>query len=364
VRAAVCHEFGKPLQVEDIVVDAPQAGEVKVRMAATAICHSDIHIIRGEWNGDLPIVVGHEAAGVVEEVGDGVRFFKPGDPVVVSLLRSCGWCPSCAVGASHRCSGTFAMDTTSRLHSPDGEPIIQGLHTAAFAQYAVVDQSQLVRVPEDLPLDRAALLACGVVTGVGAVVNTAQVRPGEAVAVIGCGGVGLNAVQGAALAGANPIVALDVLDTKLQSAREFGATHALNARREDIGPAVLDLTDGRGADYAFVTVGIPEAVSQALTLVREGGSAVLVGIPRIEARVPLSIFDVVAGEMRILGSNMGSTRLSVDVPRLIELYRQGRLKLDELITARYPLEQINEAIESTERGEAIRNVIVFSSDHR
>jgi S-(hydroxymethyl)glutathione dehydrogenase / alcohol dehydrogenase len=287
---------------------------------------------------------------------------KPGDRVVVSLIRSCGRCFYCATGSPHQCEGTFALETESRLHTRRGDPLHQGLRTSAFAEYTIVDQSQVVPVPDDMPLDRAALLACGVITGVGAVVNIARVTPGSSVVVIGCGGVGLNAVQGAVLAGAQPIIALDVLDTKLTAARAFGATHTVNAGRNDARAVVRDLTDGRGADYVFVTVGSPRAVAQGLTLVRREGTVGLVGIPERGASVSLDIARFVIDGKRVIGCLMGATRLRVDVPRLVALYRQGRLKLDELITARYPLEQINEAIAVMERGEALRNVIVFAPD--
>src|SRR5437763_2642754 len=362
MKAAICYEFGQRLCVEEVEIDAPRKGEVKVRLAATGICHSDVHLIRGEWGGDLPVVAGHEAAGVVEEAGDDVTLTKPGDRVVVSLIRSCGRCFYCAMGSPHQCEGTFALQTESRLHTKRGDPLHQGLRTAAFAEYTIVDQSQVVPVPDDMPLDRAALLACGVITGVGAVVNIARVTPGSSVVVIGLGGVGLSAVQGAVLAGAQPIIALDVLDTKLTAARAFGATHTVNAGRDDARAVVRELTDGRGADYVFVTVGSPKAVAQGLTLVRREGTVGLVGIPERWASVPLEIARFVIDGKRGAGCWMGATRLRVDVPRLVALYQQGRLKLDELITARYPLEQINEAIAAMERGEALRNVIVFASD--
>ena len=237
---------------------------------------------------------------------------------------------------------------------------MQGIRTSGFAQRTIVDQSQLVPIADDIPLDSASLLACGVITGLGAVVNTAQVEPGSSVAVIGAGGVGLNSVQGALLSGANPIIAIDLLDAKLDAARSFGATHTINAREtEDVAAAVRKLTSGRGVDYAFVTVGSTAAVKQAFTLIRRGGTLTLVGIPEIEATVPFSPTFAVWNNQRVLGSSMGSTRLSIDVPRLVDLYRAKRLKLDELVTKRYPLDQINEAISSMERGEALRNVIVF-----
>jgi Zn-dependent alcohol dehydrogenase len=359
MRAAVCYEFGKPLVVQDIEIDPPQAGEVLVRMAATAICHSDIHALRGDWAETLPAVFGHEAAGVVEMLGPGVTLVRPGDPVVVSLLRSCGRCFYCVTGAPHQCEGadTFALATQTRLHTRDGEPIRQGVNTAAFAEYAVVHESQLVPVGPDIPLDRACLLACGVITGLGAVVNTAQVRPESSVVVFGAGGVGLNAIQGAVLAGARAIIALDPLEAKRNAARAFGATHALDPNQPDLAGAVKHIAGGRGADYAIVAVGSTPAIEQAWGLVRRGGTVVVVGIPRTGEMIRLPAGP--NGERRLLGSGMGSTRLSVDVPRLVDLYRQGRLKLDELVTARYPLDRINEAIEAVERGEALRNVIVF-----
>jgi len=254
MKAAVCYEFGKPLVVEDIEIDSPHKGEVKVHLVAVAICRSDIHLVKGEWDSRTPIVGGHEAAGIVEEVGEGVTLTKPGDAVVVSPLRSCGRCFYCATGSPHMCEGQFALNTESRLHNMSGEPLQHGLRTAAFAEYVIVDQSQVVKVVNKMPLDRAALLACSVITGVGAVLNTAKVKPGSNVVVIGIGGVGLNVIQGAVLCGAYPIIAIDLLDNKLKVAQTFGATHTLNAEKSK---AVVDmvkaLTSNRGADYVFVT---------------------------------------------------------------------------------------------------------------
>jgi S-(hydroxymethyl)glutathione dehydrogenase / alcohol dehydrogenase len=359
MKAAVCYEFGQPLVVEDIDIKPPEYGEVKVRLAATAICHSDVHLIRGEWGGKVPVVAGHEAAGIVEEIGTGVTLAKPGDAVVMSLLRSCGRCFYCATGEPHMCEGKFALSTESRLQNRRGELLYHGIQTAAFAEYAIVDQSQVVPVPTDMPLDRAALLACGVITGLGAVVNTARVGPGQSVVVIGAGGVGLNSIQGAVLVGANPIIAVDRLDAKLTAARSFGATHVVNAAQNDAVAAVKDLTLDRGADYAFVTVGSAAAVTQAMGMIRPAGTVVLVGIPNKGTTVALLVGDLVIDERKVIGCRMGSTRLSVDVPRLVELYRHGRLKLDELITERYPLDRINEAITAMETGEVLRNVVVF-----
>lgn len=361
MQAAVCYEYGKPLVVEEVDLGAPEADEVRVRLVACAICHSDIHAVRGDWGGDLPVVVGHEAAGVVESVGAAVNRVKAGDPVVVSLLRSCGACIACSTGSPHMCDYPYRLYTDSPLRNKQGQPLRHGIRTAAFAEATVVHQSQLVVTPPDLPLDRAALLACGVITGLGAVVNTAKVRAGQSVAVIGVGGVGINAVQGAHLSGAFPIIALDLLEEKLARAEEFGATHALHAGGSDVVEQVKALTRGRGVDYAFVTVGSPQAMAQALQLVGPQGTVVQVGIPPADAVLPLHLRDIPGTERRIMGSFMGSTRLNVDVPKLIDLYQAGRLKLDELITARYPLSQINEAIAATEAGRGYRHVIMYDA---
>jgi len=359
MKSAVCYEFGKPLVVEEVEIDPPQTGEVKVKIAACAICHSDVHLIRGAWGGETPVVAGHEAAGIITEVGAGVASVRPGDRVVVSLLRSCGRCFYCTIGRPYNCEGEFPLNRESRLRNKDGVALLHGIRTAGFAEYTIVDQTQVVKVPEDVPFDRACLLACGVVTGLGAVTNTAQVEAGSSVVVIGVGGVGLNSVQGAVLSGAAKIIAVDVLDHKLKAAQLFGATHIINARRQDAIPAVLELTEGRGADYAFVTVGSSTVITQASRMIRRGGTTVVVGMPpNDDVEFTLNAHHLTWGRT-VMGSFMGSTRLSVDVPRLVELYQQGRLKLDELITASYPLERINEAIESMERGEALRNVIVF-----
>jgi S-(hydroxymethyl)glutathione dehydrogenase/alcohol dehydrogenase len=358
MKAAVCHEFGSPLTIESVTVDPPQPGEVKVRVRAAAICHSDIHLIHGDWFGDLPVVPGHEAAGIVESVGDHVTTVQPGDHVVVSLLRSCGQCRPCVTGSPHMCEGEFPLDTEARLHSQSGETVYRGLRVGAFAEYAIVDESQIVPVPKSLPMELACLLACGVVTGVGSVLNTAEVRPGESVVVVGCGGVGLNAIQGAALSGAYPVIALDLLDSKLEAAKLFGATHTVLAGDGTVED-VHRITEGRGADYVFVTVGAAEPAQQALQLVANQGLVVLVGIPQFQATISLPLAYWVMGERKIAGSLMGSTCLTTDIPKLLKLYESGLLKLDELITARYSFEDINDAIRSTEKGEALRNVIVF-----
>ena len=359
MKAAVCYEFGQPLVVEEIELDPPEAGEVKVRIAACAICQSDIHYMNGAWGGTLPLVFGHEAAGIVEAVGPGVSLAKPGDHVVVSLIRSCGRCYYCAQGTPTMCETDYAIDQEPRLRSGDGAAIGHGLRTGAFAEYAVVDQSQVVPIPDDIPLESASLLACGVITGCGAVLNTAAVPAGSSVVVIGTGGVGLNSVQGAALAGAHRIIALDLEDKKREAALSFGASHALDAADPKVGDSIRSLTQGRGADYVFVTVGSAKAIEQGMGLLRRAGTLVVAGMPPNGVKAELEAVDLAGGSYRILGSKMGDTRLAVDIPKLVAHYQHGRLKLDQLISARYPLDQINQAIADVSRPETLRNVIVF-----
>ena len=357
MKAAVCYEFGKPLVVEDVDIDPPQKGEVKVRIAATAVCHSDIHVIRGERGWRVPLVPGHESAGYIEELGENVTSLKPGDPVVVSLLTSCGRCRQCVSGRPFLCEATWPLSRESRLHNKQGQDLNHMTRTASFAEYAIVNESQVAPIPKDMPIDKAALLACGVITGFGAVVNRAQVEALSSVVVVGTGGVGLNSVQGAAFSGAYPIIALDVLDSKLEAARAFGATHTVKASDEDAVKTVQQLTAGRGADYVFVTVGSTTAVQQGYLMSGPRGMTVVVGLLPLGETITLPPF--LPGERMLTSSTMGSTRLSVEIPKLVALYQAGRLKLDELITKRYPLEQINEAIEAVERGEALRNVVTF-----
>ena len=360
MKAAVCRAFGEKLTIEEVNLAPPRAGEVRVRVAACAICHSDILYADGAWGGTLPAVYGHEAAGVVEEVGAGVTHLKPGDHAVVTLIRSCGHCRSCSRGAQVRCETRFPLDEQSPLSvHPTGEVLVQGLRTGAFAEQVVVEASQAVAIPKEVPLDCAALLACGVITGAGAVINTAAVRPGDSVIVTGTGGVGLNAVQGAALAGASPIIALDLSPAKREAALQFGATHAFDPTSENLAGLIRAVNDGRKADWVFVTVGAKSAMEQATTLISRGGGVVIVGMPASGVTVSYDPGWLAADEQRVLGSKMGSARVRIDIPNLVAAYQQGRLKLDELISNRYPLDRINEAIASVKRGEALRNVIVF-----
>jgi S-(hydroxymethyl)glutathione dehydrogenase / alcohol dehydrogenase len=359
MRAAVCRAFGEPLVVEDLELDPPRAGEVRVRVAACAICHSDIAFAEGAWGGELPAVYGHEAAGVVEEVGSSVGRVASGDRVVVSLLRSCGRCFFCVREQEHLCEGEFPADREGGLRTRDGEPVLQAMHTASFAEEVVVDQSQLAVVPETLAFDVASLLGCGVVTGIGAVSERAAVPAGASVVVVGTGGVGLNSIQGALLAGADPIVAVDVSPAKREAALLFGATHTLDPAAGDPAEAVRELTGGRGADFVFVTVGRASVIESGLQLVRRGGTLVVVGMPPSDESFRVVAVDLAHDDVRIVGTKVGSARLDVAVPRFVELYEQGLLRLDELISGRYPLDRINDAIADANAGDALRNVIVF-----
>lgn len=359
MKAAVCREFGKPLVIEDLTLAEPNRGEVKVRIKAVAICHSDILYASGAWGGDLPAVYGHEAAGIAEAVGPGVEGISPGDHLVVTLIRSCGQCRYCCQGKAVLCDHEHALDKNSPLRGESGTPVVQGLRTGAFAEFALVDQSQAAVIPRDIAFDAASLLGCGVITGLGAVVNSARVPAGSRVAVIGTGGVGLNAVQGARLCGAETIVALDVSDAKLEAARTFGATHGINVTQEKPRRVLRDLTGGHGVDYIFVTVGSKAAIEQGISLLRRGGTAVIVGMTGLGEKAVFEPLITADWCQKIIGSKMGETRVKMDIPWLVSQYRQGKLLLDELVSHRFGLEEINEAIAEVERGEVLRNVIVF-----
>jgi S-(hydroxymethyl)glutathione dehydrogenase / alcohol dehydrogenase len=358
MKAAVCYEYGKPLVIEDVKIDPPKFGEVKVKMAATAICHSDIHLLHGDLPGPLPMVGGHESAGYVDEVGEGVTGLKKGDPVVISLLASCGKCAYCLSGRSWLCSKEFPMEKETRMHNKKGQDLAMALKTGSFAEYTVVDQSQLVKIPTDMPMDCASLLACGVITGWGAAVNRAKVKVGESCVIIGAGGVGLNAVQGAAMSGGYPVIAVDIADSKLEAAKKFGATHVINSAKVDPVEAVMKLT-GDGANYAFVTVGSIKAVEQGFNMVGPRGMAIVVGLPKLNDTITLSPLLFIKSEKMLTGGYMGSTQLQNDVNKLVKLYKGGQLKLKELITNRFALDDINKAIDQVIKGEALRNVIMF-----
>ncbi len=358
-KAAICRAFGEPLSIEEIEIADPGQGEVLVSVRACAICHSDIAFADGAWGGVLPAVYGHEAAGVVEAVGTGVTALSPGDHVVVTLIRSCGECHYCRRQSRVMCEEVFPLDRNPPLRSVNGERYEQAMRTGAFADKVLVHESQIVTIPSDIPFDSASLLACGVITGFGAVANTARLSHDDTVAVIGCGGVGLNSVQAARIAGAPVIVAIDVAPEKLGAARAFGATHTVDPARENAAARVRDLTDGRGVDFVFVTVGAKKALDGAFDYITRNGTVVVVGMPPSGVLAEYDPSTLAAWNQKILGSKMGEADIAKDIPALVDHYRAGRLKLDELITERYPLERINEAIAASKTGKALRNVIVF-----
>jgi S-(hydroxymethyl)glutathione dehydrogenase / alcohol dehydrogenase len=352
-RAAVCHRFGEPFSLEDVSLSGPREGEVRVQLEACAICHSDVAYADGAWGGSVPTVLGHEACGLVAETGPGVASLRPGQRVVVSLIRHCGACGRCRSGEPALCTAAFGLDERSPIALAGGGRIAQGLRCGAFADEVVVHASQVVPVPRHLPAASLSVLGCAVLTGVGAAERAGAVRSGDTVVVLGAGGVGLNAIQGAVIAGAGRVIAIDVADEKLAAARVFGATAAVNARTADPAAAV------EAADVVIATAGSARAVEQGLALLRRGGTLVVVGMPASGEEARFDPTQLAHDGMRIVGTKMGSARPADDIPRLVALYEDGRLKLDELVTATYPLDRINEAADAMRRGEAIRNVIVF-----
>jgi S-(hydroxymethyl)glutathione dehydrogenase/alcohol dehydrogenase len=362
-KAAICYELSKPLIIEEVELDSPGKGEVRIRLAATAICHSDIHAMKGE-HGDikLPAIAGHEICGYIEEVGEGVTYVKAGDKVIGSIIpEGCGQCYYCKVGLSSQC-------TTNRLYlyregkyvNARGQRLTQYAGAVAgFAEYAVIPEVNLVKVPEDLPVDRACLLACGVISGFGAVLYRAKVTANSSVAVVGCGGVGLNAIQGALLAGAYPIIGVDVRDVKLEKAKVFGASHTVNTKTEkEPVKKAQEITYGRGADHVIVAVAGIDILRQGFMMSARDGTTCIIGHGWGEKMTDFTPLDFMGGK-KLTGSAMGAVRLRIDIARLIELYKAGRLNLDELISGHYRFEQINEALASSEKGDVIRNVIMF-----
>ncbi len=367
MKAAILEAPATDLVVEQIDCQEPHAGEVLVRIAASGVCHSDLNVVHGTQTTPLPVVLGHEGAGIVEAVGPNVTRVKVGDHVVLSWVPYCGQCAYCMAGHPNLCSVVYAvlaqgtlLDGTSRL-SRLGKPLYHYSFISSFAEYAVVPEAGCVIIRPDIPLDKAALVGCAVMTGVGAAVNTARVQPGSTVAVVGAGGVGLNVMQGARLAGAVAILAIDVNPSKLARAFAFGATHVINAAETDAVASVRELTKGIGADFSFEAVGRPETMRQCWEMARPGGTVVMVGIAPEGSELSLPAIRVVREERRLMGSFYGSARPHVDMPMILELYMAGRLKLDELVTHRFSLEQINEAVHSLESGEAVRPVIVYDN---
>jgi Zn-dependent alcohol dehydrogenase len=356
VKAAVCRAFGAPLSIEEVTLAAPGPGQVQVDLAACAICYSDISFIEGGWGGYLPAVYGHEAAGRVTALGAGVTAFSEGDTVLVTLIKSCGACVPCLSAHPSTCTGNGPRST--QIITGAAGAYEQGLDCGAFAEKVVVDTSQIVKIPSDMPLDAACLLSCGVITGVGAVVNSAGLRPGQNAVVIGAGGVGLNAIQGARIAGAAHVVAVDMTPEKLAVAEEFGATGGVLATDPKPWAAAQELM-GRGADAVFIAVGAIKAFDTAARYLDPLGRVYMVGMPHggeTSAYEPVILSALAQG---VIGCKMGDVVIQRDIPWMVTLYQQGRLKLDELVSGRWRLDQINEAIADTKSGAARRNVIVF-----
>jgi S-(hydroxymethyl)glutathione dehydrogenase/alcohol dehydrogenase len=360
MKAAVLHEVGQPLVIEDVEVANPAPREVRLRTVAAGVCHSDLHFVNGDYTWPLPAVLGHESACVVEAVGSDVSYVAPGDHVITCLSVFCGHCRYCTSGRPVLCLRkglTRKRDQPPRL-TMGGERVNQFLNLSSYAEEMLVHEHAVVKIREDMPMDRACLVGCGVTTGVGAVLNTARIEGGSSVAVIGCGGVGLSAVQGARLGGAARIIAIDMNQGKLELARKMGATDGVNASEVDPVEAVKELSDG-GVDYSFEAIGLKKTAEQAFQMLGKGGTATIVGMVPEGVHIELHGPDLL-DEKRLQGSNMGSNRFRVDMPRYIDFYLQGRLNLDDMLSAEIRLEDVNDAFAALDTGELARQVIRFS----
>jgi S-(hydroxymethyl)glutathione dehydrogenase/alcohol dehydrogenase len=363
-KAVLCRELNKPVVVEEISVDPPRRGEVTIRVAACGVCHSDLSATNGTIALPPPLVLGHEGAGEIVEVGEGVSGLATGDHVISSFIYMCGKCHFCAAGRPVLCleqgkALTTPLEGTPRVKDRDGRPLGIFSGCGVMAEYATLSAENVIRIDPKIPLDRAALVGCAVTTGVGAVFNTARVAPGSAVAVFGCGGVGLNVVQGAAIAGAERVIAIDTVEAKLDMARKFGATDVLHAKPgDDLAKALKKLTGG-GPDYAFECVGSAALAEAAYRAIRRGGKAVVVGVARPTEAASFKPMTMVFEEKTLQGSYFGSCVPRVDFPRLLGLYSSGKLKLDELITRRYSVEEAPQAFADLESARNARGVIVF-----
>jgi NDMA-dependent alcohol dehydrogenase len=365
-QAAILWEVGAPWSVEEIELDPPGPGEVLVKLAASGMCHSDEHLVTGDLPFELPVIGGHEGAGVVEQVGEGVSWLAPGDHVVFGFIPSCGRCPSCSTGHQNLCDlGALIglcrqVDGTSRHHAQGKDLGIMCI-LGTFAHHTVVNEASCIKIDQDVPLDRACLLGCGVVTGWGSSVYAAEVGPGDVVAVVGIGGIGINAVQGARLAGAKQIWAIDPVEFKRSKAQEFGATHTA-ASLEEALPAITEASWGRLADKVIMTMGIGsgELLAAALAITAKRGRVVVTNLhPALEASANLSLLDLTLLEKKIVGSLFGSGNPRADIPKLLELYHRGQIDLDGLVTKTYPLEGVNDGYDDMRAGNNLRGVLVY-----
>jgi S-(hydroxymethyl)glutathione dehydrogenase/alcohol dehydrogenase len=357
MRAAVLTEVNKPLEILELEVDEPRANEVLIRTATAGVCHSDMHFQEGKYPCECPTVLGHEAAGVVEAVGADVNYVSPGDHVITCVSMACGDCRQCFRGNPHLCAHEGLVrspEDTPRL-THDGDRVHQFSDLSCYAEKMLVNEKAVVKITPDLSLEKAALLGCSVVTGVGAVQNTAKVGPGDTVAIVGCGGIGLNAIQGARIAGAERIIAVDRIADKLELARVFGATDTVDASEVDAVQTIIEMTSG-GVDHSIEAVGLKQTAEQCFSMLAMGGTATIIGMIPIGTTIELQGVALL-GERRIQGSVMGSTRFRIDMPMYANLYLQGRLKLDELVSRTLKLEEINDGFEALRRGEVARSVI-------
>jgi NDMA-dependent alcohol dehydrogenase len=366
-KAAVLWEVGKDWSVEEIELDPPKQGEVLVKMAASGMCHSDEHLVTGDLPFALPIVGGHEGAGIIEEVGEGVTWLQPGDHVVFGFIPSCGRCPSCSTGHQNLCDlgallglGMQITDGTARHHA-QGKDIGLMCLLGTFSHHTVVNEASCIKIEDDIPLDRACLMGCGVVTGWGSAVYAADVQPGETVVVAGVGGIGANAIQGAKLAGAKRIIAIDPLENKREKAMDFGATHTAESFDAAL-PLVTDITWGTMANKVILTLGVGdgELLASALALASKGGRVVVTNIhPAAEMTANVSLLDLTLMEKQVVGSLFGSGNPRYDIPRLLGLYREGQLDLDGLVTRTYTLDEVNVGYQDMRDGKNIRGVMVY-----
>ena len=361
MKAAVLFETKKPLEIAEVLVSKPAAHEVLIRTQAVGVCRSDLHFVDGAYPHPLPGIPGHEAAGIVEAVGDEVRTVKPGDHVVTCLSAYCGHCEFCVTGRLYLCvSGDTKRSKSAepRLQLANGDPVHQMLNLSAYAEMMLVHEHACVAIDRDMPLDRAALIGCAVTTGAGAVFNTTDVTPGETVCVVGCGGIGLAAVNAAKIAGAGKIIAVDPVAEKRAVAEKLGATHSFDAMSPTVVEEVVELTRG-GVDHAIEAVGRPQSADTTVRVLRRGGTATILGMMPLAEKVGLSAMDLLSGK-RLQGGIMGYNRFPVDIPRLVDFYQRGLLDLDTIIADRMPLERINDAFDELRRGDATRSVITFA----
>jgi S-(hydroxymethyl)glutathione dehydrogenase/alcohol dehydrogenase len=358
MRAAVFTGQGQPLSVEDVEAMPPGPRDVVVRVGASGVCHSDLSVVNGYLPLPPPVILGHEGAGTVEEVGAEVTRFKKGDRVIASFVLACGQCWFCTHHHSNLCENAFGAGMTPRATRSDGTPASTFTGLGTFSDVMTVDEGSVVKVETDLPDEQLALIGCGVTTGVGAALNTAQIVPGSSVAVIGCGGVGQAVIQGARIAGASRIFAVDPVELKRKTAEQLGATDLIDPGAGDPVAQVQALTGGRGADYAFEVIGLPETVVQAYSMARRGGTAIVVGMPRFDAQVTLPGFQLFYDEKKLLGCVYGSSQVRRDFPRFIDLIETGRLDVGSMVSRRCKLDEVNDAFRAMEAGEVIRSVIV------